>query len=371
MLDLTARLALRGAGNVEPNPMVGAVIVDRAGRVIGAGHHEKIGEWHAERQALEACRRLGNDPRGGTMFVTLEPCDTQGRQPPCTQAIVRSGLSRVVAARPDPHDLKGGGGNRLRAAGIEFEFSGASPMATAVGAPFVKRVTTGMPWVVAKWAQTVDGDTRRGPDGSRWISGEGARRRVHRLRARVDAIVTGMGTVLADDPLLIARGVKVRRLARRVVVTTRGAIPEGRILMRTAPQIPLVIATIPRPHEELAGSPAGVDVLRLPAADDVVDVRALMRELVRRYDAATVLLEAGETLLTECFEEDVVDEAIVYLAQAAGMEAPRVLEGAMGQFLADHGAFRLWRSRPVGPDLELRYVAAERAGLSEANDRSG
>ncbi len=368
MLDLAARLALRGAGYIEPNPMVGAVVVDPGGEVIGLGHHRRFGGPHAEREALDDCRRRGGDPRGGTIYTTLEPCNAQGKQPPCTEAIIRAGPARVVTARRDPHPAKGGGAECLRRAGIAVEFSDISEGAVAVGAPYVKRLTSGLPWVIAKWAQTADGDTRRGPDGSRWICGEAARRRVHRLRARVDAIVTGMGTVLADDPLLIARGVKVRRLARRVVVTTRGAIPEGRILMRTAPQIPLTIATIPQPHDEAAesggggdGAPNGVDVLRLPAADDVVDLRALLRELARRYDAATVLLEAGETLLTECFEEEVVDEAIVYLAGAAGMRAPpRGLEGPMGSFLAPDSAFRLWRWRPIGPDLELRYRATDR-----------
>lgn len=363
LLDLAARLAWRGAGHVEPNPMVGAVIVDTAGRVIGLGHHEEIGQWHAERHALEDCRRRGIDPRGATMYVTLEPCDTQGRQPPCTQAILRSGLARVVAARRDPHALKGGGADRLRSQGLDVVFSDASPMAIAVGAPYAKRTVTGLPWVVAKWAQTQDGDTRRGPDGSRWISGEAARRRVHRLRARMDAIVTGMGTVLADDPLLIARGVRTRRVARRVVVTTRGALPEGRILMRTAPQFPLTIATLPEPRDGDQGAdaaPTGVDVLRLPAADDLVDLRAMLRELVRRHDTATVLLEAGETLMTESFEEGVVDEAIVFLAGAAELapEPPR-LQGAMGPFLRRDGPFTLWRARPVGADLEIRYVRRE------------
>ncbi len=368
MLDLAARLALRGAGYVEPNPMVGAVIVDGRGEVIGLGHHRRFGGPHAEREALDDCRGRGADPRAGTLYCTLEPCNAQGKQPPCTREIARSGVARVVAARPDPSPLKGGGAEWLRAAGVAVEFSEASPLAAWVGAPYAKRLGTGLPWVIAKWAQTVDGDTRRGPDGSRWISGEAARRRVHRLRARVDAIVTGMGTVLADDPLLSARGVKVRRLARRVVVTTRGAIPEGRLLMRTAPQIPLTIATTPQPHDEPPegsgggdGTPTGVDILRLPAADDVVDLRAMLRELARRYDAATVLLEAGETLLTECFEEEVVDEAIVYLAAAAGMRAPpRGLEGPIGSFLAPDSAFRLWRWRPIGQDLELRYRATDR-----------
>ncbi len=366
MLDLAARLALRGAGYVEPNPMVGAVLVDPRGEVIGLGHHRRFGGPHAEREAIDDCRGRGADPRGATLYVTLEPCDAHGKQPPCTNAVIGTGIARVVAARRDPSPDKGGGADRLRAAGIAVEFTGDSPLASYVGAPFAKRVTTGLPWVIAKWAQTIDGDTRRGPDGSRWISSEASRRRVHRLRARVDAIVTGMGTVLADDPLLIARGVKVRRLARRVVVTTRGSIPEGRILMRTAPQIPLTIATIPQPHDEAPENSGGVDgapvdILRLPAADDVVDLRAMLRELARRYHAATVLLEAGETLLTECFEEEVVDEAVVYLARGACLrEPPRTLEGAIGVFLGAGSGFRLWRARPVGPDLELRYLGPER-----------
>src|SRR5262245_52581624 len=154
-LDLAARLACRAAGDVEPNPMVGAVIV-RDGRIIGMGHHRKFGGLHAEREALADCRRRDEDPRGATMYVTLEPCRHFGKQPPCTDALIEAGIARVIAARADPDSTSGGGAEVLREAGIPCEFSDASRNAIELSDPFVKRVQTGLPWVIAKWAQTVD-----------------------------------------------------------------------------------------------------------------------------------------------------------------------------------------------------------------------
>src|ERR1041384_1914007 len=189
MLDLAGRLARGGAGCVEPNPMVGAVVV-RDGVVMGMGHHRRYGGPHAEREALADCRSRGDDPRGATVYVTLEPCCHFGKTPPCTDALIEAGVARVVAARRDPNPASGGGAAVLERAGIGVEFCGNSPSALAVSDPFVKRVTTGLPWVIAKWAQFEDGRMVTRPGEPRWISHEWARRRVHRLRGRVDAIVT-------------------------------------------------------------------------------------------------------------------------------------------------------------------------------------
>ena len=241
MLELAARAASRSAGHVEPNPMVGAVLV-RAGRVIGIGHHRVYGGLHAEREAIANCRAQGNDPRGATLYCTLEPCCHTGKQPPCTEAAIEAGIARVVYARPDPHEVSGGGHAVLEKAGIPTGLSGESENATRLSDPFVMGVKSGRPWVIVKWAQTIDGRIATRTGESQWISSARSRARVHRLRGRVDAILTGSGTVMADDPMLNARGARVRRVARRVVIDTDLETPLESKLVRSAGDYPTLIA---------------------------------------------------------------------------------------------------------------------------------
>jgi diaminohydroxyphosphoribosylaminopyrimidine deaminase/5-amino-6-(5-phosphoribosylamino)uracil reductase len=283
LLDLAARAALRAAGDVEPNPMVGAVIV-KGDRIIGIGHHRKFGGLHAEREALADCRRRGEDPRGSTIYVTLEPCCHHGKQPPCTDALIEAGITRVIAARRDPNPVSANGAEVLHRAGIICEFTDASPLATRLSDPFIKRITTGLPWVIAKWAQTIDGRIATRTGESRWISGEVSRRRVHHLRARVDCILTGMGTVIADDPLLTARGIgRVRRVARRVVIDSDLDIPVIAQLVRTAREFPTTVvcsdqaaaATASGPRRE-ALKAAGVEILPVPLLERGIDLNAAL-----------------------------------------------------------------------------------------------
>src|SRR5262245_42932667 len=198
-LRTAARLALRGRGGVEPNPMVGCVIVSAPPRseVVGWGYHRRVGGPHAE---IVALRRAGPKARGGTMYCTLEPCSHVGRTPPCTAAIIEARIARVVTARRDPNPIAAGGLDCLRDAGIAIEGTDACEAAIAVSDPFAHRVRSGLPWVIAKWAQTADGKvaTRPPHNESQWISSEASRMLVHRERGRVDAIVTGIGTVLRD-----------------------------------------------------------------------------------------------------------------------------------------------------------------------------
>ncbi|GIK20116.1 MAG: bifunctional diaminohydroxyphosphoribosylaminopyrimidine deaminase/5-amino-6-(5-phosphoribosylamino)uracil reductase RibD [Leptolyngbya sp. PLA2] len=359
MLDLAARLALRAAGDVEPNPMVGAAIV-RDGVVIGLGHHRRFGGLHAEREALADCRRRGHDPRGATVFVTLEPCCHHGKQPPCTDALIEAGVARVVFARPDPHETSGGGASILRAAGIACEGASDSALAVRIGDPFVKRVTTGLPWVVAKWAQSHDGRLGSRPGVPRWISCEASRRRVHCLRARVDAIVTGIGTVVTDDPMLTARGVRVHRMARRVVIDARLETPLGCALVRTAREVPTTIVTAGEPEAATRRvmESAGVEVT-VVGGSERVDLLATMRLLVERYGATTVLLEAGPRLLASMLEEGLVDVVLTHTAPPNGaddaplMQAEACLRGMIG----DAGRLALVRTKRVGVDLERWYCA--------------
>lgn len=365
MLDLAARAAMRGVGLVEPNPLVGAVIV-RDGKILGIGHHTRFGALHAEREAIASCRARGFDPRGSTMFVTLEPCKHHGKQPPCTDAIIEARIERVVIARPDPHAESGGGATVLRDAGIAVEYCDQSPLAIAISEPFVRRLTTGLPWVIAKWAQTIDGRIATRTGESQWISGAGSRQRVHRLRARVDAILTGLGTVLADDPMLTARGVRrIRRRARRVLIDTHLDVPIEAALVRTADAHPTTIACAKdiavaqvaveqrQRLEEL-----GVEIMGVPTRlDGRMDLRLMLKALADHHSIASVLVESGPGLLGALFEADLIDEAVVYIAPLLlGDEHARaVAEGRVAERLSQGRRFTLVRSRRVGDDVELTY----------------
>ncbi len=315
-LDLAARLALRGMGHVEPNPMVGAVLV-KSDRVIGLGHHRRYGHLHAEREALESARRQGHDPRGSTLYCTLEPCCHRGKQPPCTDAVIAAGIARVIYARPDPNPISRGGADILRAAGIPTELSAISPFATAVSLPFIKNITTDLPFVIAKWAQTADGRLITRPDEPRWITGPVARRRVHALRGRVDAVLTGIGTILADDPRLTPRAVRPRRIPRRIVLDTTLRTPPNAALFADAGKSTVVIVG----SESAACSPradrlraAGAVIESVPAPEGRLDLVHALRVLKEKHSISSVMIEAGPTLLHALFARDLIDAAVVHAA---------------------------------------------------------
>ncbi|VAX41689.1 Diaminohydroxyphosphoribosylaminopyrimidine deaminase / 5-amino-6-(5-phosphoribosylamino)uracil reductase [hydrothermal vent metagenome] len=377
-LDRAACVATRATGDVEPNPMVGAVLV-REGVVIGLGHHRRYGGLHAEREALANCRRRGNDPRGATAFVTLEPCCHHGKQPPCTEALIEAGIERVVYARPDPHAASGGGAEVLQQAGIPCEFCTDSPLATHLSDPFVKRVTTGLPWVIAKWAQTAGGSLTTPEGESPWITNALSLKRVHRLRARVDAIVTGIGTVIADDPLLTARGVRrVRRIARRVVVEGQRTLPLACQLVRSVDDGAVVVvrafpngtasekspsrkrgeagpcARLDASDPSLArGAQWGIKRMCVPGVEGRIDLAAMLCQLVEQHDATTVMLECGPRLLGAFFEAGLVDEAFVYGAPDAQGHAQQ--EGLRGKPARWVEALPLVRTKVLGGDVEYWY----------------
>ena len=224
-------LAALGRGAVSPNPMVGAVIVGADGAVLGEGHHAQLGGAHAEVAALTDATARGADVRGATMYVTLEPCAHQGRQPPCTDAILAAGIGRVVIASDDPTEKAAGRGpGILRDGGVEVEWSegGEAAAARLLNQPFRKRARTGRPWVVLKSALTIDGRTATATGDSKWISGDASRELVHRWRSDLDAVAVGIGTALADDALLTSRGVGAVRQPTRVVFDSLGA-PAARL----------------------------------------------------------------------------------------------------------------------------------------------
>ena len=361
MLTLACRIAHRARGDVEPNPMVGCVL-ERDGILLGMGHHQRFGGLHAERHALADCARRGNDPRGATAYVTLEPCCHHGKQPPCTEALIDAGIVRVVYARSDPHELSCGGAEVLCQAGIRCERCSGSLLATHLSDPFVKRVGTGLPWVIAKWAQTAKGMLTTPEGESPWITNALSLRRVHRLRARVDAIITGIGTVLADDPLLTARGVRrVRRHTLRVVLDSQGRIDPGCKLLQSASATdPVVVvqcasdgqSTCP---ESLADRP-GIVYTTVPACDGQLDLRAVLEMLSEKYNATNVMLECGPRLLGSFFQADLVDEALVYVA-AESMTMP--IELAFGAHLAK---LERVRAKPLAGDTELWFYRVLRGG---------
>lgn len=350
---------------MEPNPLVGAVLV-KDGRVIGMGHHMRFGEAHAEQVAIRHARAQGEDPTGATLYVTLEPCAHQGKQPACTDAIIEAGISRVVCARQDPHEQAAGGARRLREAGVGVDFSDASPNATRLTDPFVKRITTGLPWVIAKWAQTIDARVATRTGESRWISGELSRRFVHRLRARVDVIMAGIGTVTADDPELTARDVpRLRRVARRVIVDPTLRIPIASRLVRTIDQAPLTVictndaANDDSRYEERRRLEAeGVEILALePGREGRLDPGQMLRLLVRMHDVTNVLVEAGPRLVGALHDDHLIDEARVYLAPMllGDAEAMPPLQSSPKPHIVDGVRFSLTRVKRLGDDLELRY----------------
>lgn len=316
-MTLALAEAARGRGLVEPNPMVGAVLVDRSGKLAGTGHHARFGGPHAEVAAIAA---TPGDLHGMTMHVSLEPCRHHGKTPPCTQAILRSGISRVVVATRDPFPLVDGGGiEELRSAGVEVQVwpfeSAIARLAMGLNRPFFKRVLTGRPYVIAKWAMSLDGRIALASGDSRWISGERSRAIVHELRGRVDGIMVGIGTALADDPSLTARPPGPRRPAR-IVIDPRAELPLSSQLVRTARESPVLVFCADSAQAERieALERSGCEVVARDAGSgrslepgDILDV-------LGRKGMTNVLVEGGSKLLGRFFDAGCIDEVAVFVA---------------------------------------------------------
>lgn len=312
MMQLALSLALRGRGRVEPNPMVGCVIA-RGGKVLGTGWHRKFGGPHAEVHALRACR---DSARGATVYVTLEPCCIFGKTPPCTDALIAAGIKRVVAATTDPNPRVSGRGLRaLRAAGVQVETGLLAGPARELVAPFAKLMTTGLPWVILKWAQSLDGCIATRSGDAKWISDAAARKHAHEVRGRLDAIVIGKNTALRDDPLLTARVGRPARIARRIVLDERLEVPLGSQLVRTARDYPTWLACGPeasaRRRRKLERQ--GCRVLPLSTPKRATRILELLR-ILGAEGCANVLFEGGGEVLGECLDARIADELHVYIA---------------------------------------------------------
>lgn len=317
-------LAEKGRGYVEPNPLVGAVVV-REGAAVGEGWHQRFGQAHAEIHALS---RAGNEAQGATLYVTLEPCCHHGKTPPCTEAILQAGIKRVVAAMEDPFpQVAGQGAARLREAGVLVDIGLMEARVRRINAPYLKLLRTGRPYVHAKWAMTLDGKIATRTGDSRWITGPGARRHSHELRGRMDAIIVGIRTVQADDPRLTVRP-PGPRVPLRIVLDSRGRLPDHCQLAATARESPVLVVTADESHASRLRN-LGCEFLALPSSSGRPAVTGLLDELGRRQ-LTNILVEGGSEVLGSFFDAGAVDEVHAFIA-------PRIAGGNALTAVAGHG----------------------------------
>lgn len=336
-------LAEAALGVTNPNPAVGAVVLGRDGRIVGEGATASIGGPHAEILAIDAAGERG---RGGTLVVTLEPCDHHGRTRPCTAAIVEAGIARVVYAVDDPHGVAAGGAQRLRGAGIDVEAGLLGDDVRHDLEPWLVAAGERRPYVTWKYAATLDGRTAAADGSSRWITGRAARLDVHVLRSRSDAVVVGIGTVLADDPALTARQADVGRQPLRVVVDSDARTPLSAQVLDNAAQT-LVAVAVDAPADRVAALRAtAAEVVELPRGTDGVELRALLSALYQR-ERLLVLVEGGARLAAGFLAAGLVDRVVAYIAPA--------LLGAGTPVIGDFGAATIEAALRLEP-RDLTYI---------------
>ncbi|KPU44005.1 riboflavin biosynthesis protein RibD [Oxobacter pfennigii] len=349
-MKLAIKLAKKGCGWVNPNPMVGAVIV-KDGNVIGKGYHQKYGELHAERNAFASCK---TSPSGATIYVTLEPCCHYGKTPPCTDAILNSGIRRVVIGSCDPNPLVAGKGIKLlRSRGIEVTEGILKDECDTLNESFFHYIQSKTPYVIMKYAMTLDGKIATRTGKSQWITGERARQRVHEDRHRYSAIMVGIGTVLLDDPMLTCR-LDNNRNPLRIVCDTRLRMPLASRLVTSAKSIGTLIATaVPDQEKHQPYLEAGCDIMVLPLKDGHIDLNCLMIRLgERKIDS--ILLEGGSTLNWSALKSGIVNKVQAYIAPKMFGGSGQTPVSGLGVDCPDE-AFKL--SKPtvirVGEDILL------------------
>jgi diaminohydroxyphosphoribosylaminopyrimidine deaminase/5-amino-6-(5-phosphoribosylamino)uracil reductase len=324
-----AKLAL---GYTSPNPAVGAIVV-RDGVVVGMGHTQPPGSWHAEVMALQ---QAGPRAYGGTMYVTLEPCCHYGRTPPCTESIINSGISEVYVATLDPNPVVSGKGvAELQRAGIQVFIGEMEQEAREINEAYIKYIATGIPFVTAKFAMSLDGKIATRKGDSKWISGDESRKFVHRLRQNVDAIMVGVNTVIADDPYLTARfssgrGGKAKRQPLRVIVDGKGRTPTSAHIFGEPGDTLLAVMKPLDKDKADAFARMGAEVLELPSRNGLVDLEELMKEMGQR-EITHVLVEGGGALIGSLFDAGLVDKVITFIAPLiVGGEEARSAVGGIG-----------------------------------------
>ena len=347
-------LARRSIGSTEPNPRVGCVLVSADGaRVLGSGHTQPAGQAHAEIMALRDAAARGEDVRGATAYVTLEPCAHQGRTGPCCDALAAAGIARVVASVKDPNPLVAGQGfDRLRAAGVAVEVGPGAAESRELNLGFFSRMVRQRPWVRMKVAASLDGQTALANGQSQWITGEAARADGHAWRARAGAILTGIGTVLEDNPRLDVRLAPVGRQPPLVVVDSRLQTPEDAALFDIAQRPVWIYGAEIHPGAQATLEARGATVTHLPGPGQKVDLAALLQDLAAR-GVNELHVEAGFKLNGSLLREGLVDEFLVYLA-------PKLLGAGQGMVnigplasLAEGVALGFTSVEPVGPDLRI------------------
>jgi len=358
MMEEALALAGRAAGRTSPNPLVGAVVV-ADGQVVGRGLHARAGEAHAEVVAL---REAGDLARGGTLYVTLEPCDHVGRTGPCTEAVLAAGIQRVVVAMLDPDPCVNGRGiARLRQAGIRAEVGLLEARARKVNEFYVKHRRTGLPFVTLKWAMSLDGKIAARRGSAMAITEGEARRYAHELRNVYDAVLVGVGTVLADDPRLTCRLPGGRSPTRIIVDSTLRTPPGARVVTGVAEAPTVIVTTAAAPRERVeAMRQAGVQVLVQDRRDGPVDLPALMQDLGRR-GMLSVLIEGGGTVNASALAAGIVDKVIALVAPRliGGAAAPTPVDGpGLGEG-ADAVRLRDVQVQPLGQELVIEgYLEA-------------
>ena len=363
-------LAKKGSGHVNPNPLVGAVIV-RDGEIIGEGYHECYGQLHAERNAIANAKKRGNSLEGSTIYVTLEPCCHYGKTPPCTEAIIEEKIARVVVGSDDPNPLVSGKGfQMLREKGIEVIPHFLKEECDAMNHVFFHYIRTGTPYVAMKYAMTMDGKIACYTGDSKWVTGEESRAHVQTLRNHYKGIMAGIGTVLADDPMLNCR-IEGGRDPIRIIADSHLRSPIDSQLVRTAGQQPLIVACLPDADEEKAAQlqEKGVEVLRIPGvttADiteeqkEVISLPVLMKELgARKIDG--ILLEGGGQLNESALQAGIVDRIYCYIAPKifGGAQAKTPVEGQGLTRAADAWQFNRIGMQEFGQDILLEYEKAQ------------
>ena len=363
-------LAKKGSGHVNPNPLVGAVIV-RDGEIIGEGYQACYGQLHAERNAIANAKKRGNSLEGSTIYVTLEPCCHYGKTPPCTEAIIEEKIARVVVGSDDPNPLVSGKGfQMLREKGIEVIPHFLKEECDAMNHVFFHYIRTGTPYVAMKYAMTMDGKIACYTGDSKWVTGEESRAHVQTLRNHYKGIMAGIGTVLADDPMLNCR-IEGGRDPIRIIADSHLRIPIDSQLVRTAGQQPLIVACLPDADEEKAAQlqEKGVEVLRIPGvttADiteeqkEVISLPVLMKELgARKIDG--ILLEGGGQLNESALQAGIVDRIYCYIAPKifGGAQAKTPVEGQGLTRAADAWQFNRIGMQEFGQDILLEYEKAQ------------
>ena len=367
-MKLAIELALRGTGHTSPNPLVGAVIV-KDNKIIGQGYHARYGDLHAERAALAACTQ---SPEGATIYVTLEPCCHHGKQPPCTDAILESGIKHVIIGSRDPNPLVSGKGSRiLREHGIEVTEDFMREECDAINAIFFHYIQTGMPYVTLKYAMTMDGRIATRTGASRWITGEKARENVHKDRNRHAAILAGIGTVLTDDPLLNCR-IEGGKDPLRVICDTKLRIPLDSQIVRTAKEIPTIIAAGEDLDQSISSKltalkAAGCRILPLPLKDGHPDLHALM-EALGKEKIDSVLIEGGSQIAWSALSCGIVNKIQTYIAPKifGSQEAPGPVGGAGVELPAECFALGTPDIRMLGDDI---LIESEVISCSQASSK--